>query len=90
MNTASRLDRIAQLTAIAAIAAAAFSLQSAHAADKPVRIVELERVTVVAHRQPEKLASVRIVQLPRVVVVAHRIVPAQTLVAERASRQSGV
>lgn len=96
--------RLAHATLLAAMAAAGFSVATAHAV-KPgtVRIIELSRVTVVARRLPtDQLATVvvngtpkatsRIILLPPVMVIARRESPASTLVAERMSRanRSGV
>ena len=72
MNTTRHLTRI---TMIAALAAAGFTVQTAHAAPREMRVVQLPTVTVTAKR-------LQVVQLERVVVVAKRVAPS-TVVAQR-------
>lgn len=74
---------LTRITTIAAVAAAGFMMQAAHAAPGEVRVVQLPKVVVTAQR-------IRVVQLERVVVTAKRLAPANTVVAQRASRLAPV
>ena len=77
MNTTAR--QLTRLTMIVGVLAAGFTMQAAHAADREVRVVQLEPVVVVGKR-------IRVIELERVVVVAKRLTPAATLVAQRGQR----
>jgi len=76
-------NHLTRITMMAAMAAAAFSMQPAHAAQKEVRVVQLPTVVVTAKR-------VRVVQLETVVITAKRLVPATTVVAQRGLRNAPV
>ena len=70
-------NHLTRITMMAAMAAAGFSVQAAHAADqKQVRVVQLQPVVVTAKR-------IRVVQLEPVVIVAKRLAPASTVVAQQ-------
>ena len=73
------LQRLTHLTMIAAVLAAAVSVQPAHAAEAAPRVIQLPPVLVVAKRIP-------VLQLERVVVTAKRIAVAPTLIAQRGPR----
>ena len=77
MSTTER--HLTRLTMIAAVLAAAFTVQPTPAATHEVRVVQLPTVVVVARRIP-------VVQLERVVVVGKRLAPAGALVAQRGAR----
>jgi len=81
MSTIER--HLTRLTMIAAVLAAAFSVQPAHAATREVRVVQLPTVVVVGQRVP-------VVQLERVVVVGKRLAPASTVVAQRGAHSQRV
>lgn len=74
---------LTRITLIAAVAAAGFTTQAAHAAPNEVRVVQLPKVVVTAQR-------IRVVQLERVVVTAKRLAPANAVVAQRAVRVAPV
>jgi hypothetical protein len=77
-------NHLTRITMIAAMAAAGFSVQTAHAAQqKAVRVVQLQPVVVTAKR-------LCVVQLPTVVIVAKRLAPAPTVVAQRSLRNPPV
>jgi hypothetical protein len=76
-------NHLTRITMMAAMAAAAFSMQPVHAAQKEVRVVQLQPVVVTAKR-------IRIVQLETVVVTAKRLTPATTVVAQRNLRNPPV
>jgi hypothetical protein len=83
MNAITR--QLTRLTMLAALLAAAFTMQSARAADhnsqpQQLRVVQLPPVVVVGKR-------VRVIELERVVIVAKRQTPtAGMLVAQRNAR----
>ncbi|MES2101558.1 MAG: hypothetical protein V4569_17165 [Pseudomonadota bacterium] len=77
MNTIAR--QLTRLTMLAAVLAAGFTMQTAQAADKEVRVVQLQPVVVVAKRM-------RVIELERVVVVAKRLTPQAALLAQRSVR----
>ena len=77
MNTIAR--QMTRLTMVAAVFAAGITTQVAHAADKDVRVLQLQPVVVVGKR-------VRVIELERVVIVANRQSPAATVVAQRGAR----
>lgn len=77
------INHLTQLTTLAAVAAAGFSVQTADAAAKEVRVVQLPTVVVTAKRIP-------VVQLERVVVTAKRIAPRNTVLAQRNERAAPV
>ena len=81
MNANARqLTRLTMIAAVlAAIFAAGFPIQSANAADKEARVVQLQPVVVVGKR-------IRVIELERVVVVAKRQTPATTVAAQRGAR----
>ncbi|MEP7100708.1 MAG: hypothetical protein ABI781_09380 [Burkholderiales bacterium] len=81
MNTFAR--QLTRLTMIAAVLAAGFTTQAAHAADKAVRVVQLQPVVVVGKR-------VRVIELERVVIVAKRQTRAATVVAQRQAREAAL
>jgi hypothetical protein len=58
-------------------------MQSTHAAQKEVRVVQLQPVVVTAKR-------IRVVQLETVVVTAKRLAPATMVVAQRGLRNPPV
>ena len=76
-------NHLTRITMMAAMAAAAFGMQPAHAAQKEVRVLQLPPVVVTAKR-------IRVVQLETVVVTAKRLVPATTVVAQRGLRNAPV
>lgn len=76
-------NHLTRITMIAAMAAAGFSVQAAHAEQKQVRVVQLQPVVVTAKR-------IRVVQLEPVVIVAKRLAPASTVVAQRTLRNPPV
>jgi len=76
-------NHLTRITMIAAMAAAGFSVQTAHAAQKEVRVVQLQPVVVTAKR-------ICVVQLPTVVIVAKRLAPASTVIAQRSLRNPPV
>ena len=82
MKTTIR-QHLTHLTTLVAVAAAGFTVQPAHAAQKEVRVVQLPTVVVTAKR-------VRVVQLETVVITAKRLVPATTVVAQRGLRNAPV
>ena len=81
MSTIER--HLTHITMIAAVLAAAFTVQPAHAATHEVRVVQLPTVVVIGRRVP-------VVQLERVVVVGKRLAPAPTVVAQRGARSQRV
>lgn len=76
-------NHLTRITMMAALAAAAFSMQPAHAAQKEVRVVQLQPVVVTAKR-------IRVVQLETVVVTAKRLAPSTMVVAQRGLRNPPV
>jgi hypothetical protein len=74
---------LTRITLIAAVVAAGFSVQTAHAAQKAVRVVQLAPVVVTDER-------IRVVQLEPVVVTAKRLAPSPTMVAQRGQRSAPV
>jgi len=74
---------LTRITMIAAVAAAGFMTQAAHAAPKEVRVIQLPTVVVTAKRIP-------VVQLETVVITAKRLAPAATVVAQRSLRNPPV
>lgn len=70
---------LTRITTIAAVAAAGFTMQAAHAAPNEVRVIQLPTVVVTGKR-------IKVVQLETVVVTAKRLAPANTVVAQRAVR----
>ena len=74
---------LTRITTIAAVAAAGFMTQAAHAAPNEVRVVQLPTVVVTAKRIP-------VVQLETVVITAKRLAPVTTVVAQRGVRNSPV
>jgi hypothetical protein len=79
----SHLTRLATITTIAALAAAGFTMQSARAAEREVRVIQLPTVVVTGKRIP-------IVKLETVVITAKRIAPQNTVVAQRGVRAAPV
>ena len=79
----SQLTRLATVTTIAALAAAGFMMQSARAAQRELRVIQLPTVVVTGKRIP-------IVQFETVVVTAKRLAPATTVVAQRGVRVAPV
>ena len=79
----SHLTRLATITAIAALSAAGFTMQSARAAQREVRVIQLPTVVVTGKRIP-------IVQFETVVVTAKRVAPATTMMAQRGVRAARV
>jgi hypothetical protein len=79
----SHLTRLATITAIAAMSAAGFTLQSARAAERELRVVQLPMVVVTGKRIP-------IVTFETVVVTAKRGAPQNTVVAQRGARVAPV
>ena len=77
MNAIAR--QLTRLTMLAAVIAAGFTTQAAHAASKEVRVVQLQPVVVVVGKR------IRVIELERVVVVAKRLTP-ETVVAQRGAR----
>ena len=73
---------LTRLTLITAVVAAGFTLQTAHAAAKEVRVIQLPTVVVTGKRVP-------VIQLERVVVTGKRIAPT-TVVAQRSTRSAPV
>ena len=82
-TTTSHLTRLATITAIAALTAACFTMQSARAAQREVRVIQLPAVVVTGKRIP-------IVQFETVVVTAKRVAPQSTIVAQRNGRVAPV
>jgi hypothetical protein len=76
-------NHLTRITTIAAVAAAGFMMQTAHAAPNDARVIQLPTVVVTAKRIP-------VVQLETVVIVAKRLAPATTVVAQRTQRNPPV
>lgn len=76
-------QHLTHLTTLAAIVAAGFTMQVAHAEPKAVRVIQLPTVVVTAKRIP-------VVQLETVVITAKRLAPATTVVAQRTPRVAPV
>jgi hypothetical protein len=76
-------NHLTRITTIAAVAAAGFMMQTAHAAPNDARVIQLPTVVVTAKRVP-------VVQLETVVIVAKRLAPASTMVAQRGLRNAPV
>jgi len=74
---------LTRATMIAAVAAAGFMTQAAHAAPNEVRVIQLPTVVVTAKR-------IRVVQLETVVITAKRLTPVTTMAARRAARTPSV
>ncbi len=74
MKTITR--QLTRITTIAAVAAAGFTMQTAHAAPNEVRVIQLPTVVVTAKR-------IKFVQLETVVITAKRLAPATSVVAQR-------
>jgi len=81
MTTIAR--QLTRFTVIAAVIAAGFTTQASQAAEKEVRVVQLQPVVVVGKR-------IRVIELERVVVVAKRLTPTAALLAQRSLRAERV
>ena len=82
-TSTSQLTRLATITTIAAMAAAGFMMQSARAAQRELRVIQLPTVVVTGKRIP-------VMQFDPVVVTAKRLAPATTMVAQRGVRAAPV
>ena len=79
-----QLTRLTMIAAVlAAIVATGFATHSANAADRDVRVVQLQPVVVVGKR-------IRVIELERVVVIAKRQTPAAEVVARREAQEAAL